>query len=160
MSDELVIRPMEPADVQRVSEVIVSAIGARLAGCYPADVVAGLIAGNGPSAVADHAPKQTDYVAVRDGRIVAMIGLKRNEIGHLFVDPAEAGRGAGRRLVDFAVERFLAAGYGEMIVLSSLNAVGFYARCGFVERGRGSFPVGDGLPLEYVRMRAELREDR
>jgi predicted N-acetyltransferase YhbS len=156
MTDELLIRPMESADVDRVSEVIVAAVRADLPARYPPDVVAGLAAGNDPRAVAGHAPKQADYVCLHDGRIVAMIGLKRNEIGHLFVEPAAAGRGVGRRLVRFAVEQFRQAGYADMIVLSSLNAVGFYARCGFVEEGRGSFPVGENLPLEFVRMRASL----
>ncbi len=156
MDDDLLIRPMRPQDVDRVSELIVAAIRAGLPGSYPADVLAGLIDGNSPTAVSAHAPKQVDYVCEQAGRIVAMIGLKRNEIGHLFVDPQVARRGIGRRLVAFAAEQLRAAGRPDMIVLSSLNAVGFYANCGFVEQARGSFEVGDGLPLEYVRMRAEL----
>jgi len=160
MPDDLSIRPMQPADVERVSEVIVSAIRADLPSSYPPDVVAGLVAGNSPQAVAAHAPKQADYVCLLAGRIVAMIGLKRNEVGHLFVEPEFAGRGVGRRLVAFAADQFRRAGYPDMIVLSSLNAVGFYARCGFVEEGRGSFEVGAGLPLEYIRMRAPLPTDQ
>jgi predicted N-acetyltransferase YhbS len=86
-----------------------------------------------------------------------MIGLKRNEIGHLYVDPSCGGRGIGGALAAFAVEAFLRAGYDHAIMLGSLNAASFYARCGFVEESRGSFLIGGGLNLDYVRMRRPLR---
>jgi putative acetyltransferase len=151
-----VIRPMLPGEAGEVSRIIVAAIRAGLPGHYAPEVVEALAAGNSPEAVAGHAPKQTDFVLVRGGRAVAMIGLKRNEIGHLFVDPACAGRGIGAALVAFAAAEFRRAGHADMVVLASLNARGFYSRCGFVEESRGSFPVGQGLSLDYVRMRSPL----
>jgi ribosomal protein S18 acetylase RimI-like enzyme len=150
------VRPMRPDEAGQVSRVIVASVRAALPTHYTPDVVAGLCAGNSEQAVAKHAPKQLDYVLERDGRIVAMIGLKRNEIGHLFVDPDFARQGLGRLLVDFAIEQFRQAGYTEMIVLASQNAVGFYERFGFVVEGTGSFEVGPNLPLVYVKMRAKL----
>jgi len=159
---EVRIRRMNQDEADPVGRVIIAAIRAALPSRYPADVVAGLVAGNGPEAVAGHAPKQVDYVYEQDGcpgcpgRIVAMVGLKRNEIGHLFVDPTLSAKGIGRSLVNFAAEQFRQAGYSDMIVLSSLNAVGFYQRCGFVAEGLGRFSVGEGLPLVFVKMRAKL----
>ncbi|MCG3181751.1 MAG: hypothetical protein BIFFINMI_04151 [Phycisphaerae bacterium] len=153
---ELVIRPMTPADADTVSALTVASIRARLADCYAPDVVDGLADGNSPAAVLARQSKQTDYVGLIDGRVVGMIGLKRNEIGHLFVHPDHDRRGIGRSLVAFAMACFRQAGHREMIVMSSLNAVDFYARFGFVSERRGSFPLGNGCPLEYVFMRAPL----
>ncbi|MDD4889748.1 MAG: GNAT family N-acetyltransferase [Phycisphaerae bacterium] len=150
------IRPMLPAEAEQVSNVIVASIRAGLPSRYAPDVVAGLVAGNDAAAVAGHAPKQLDYVYELAGRIVAMVGLKRNEIGHLFVHPEAGSQGIGRQLVNFAADEFRKAGYSDMIVLSSQNAVGFYQRFGFVAEGSGSFTVGDNLPLVYVKMRAKL----
>lgn len=149
-------RPMRPGEAGEVSRVIVAAIRSGFAPGYSPEVVEAAARGNSPEAVLAHAPKQVDYVLAGDAGVIAMIGLKRNEIGHLFVDPAHAGRGTGRRLVDFARAKFRAAGYRDMFTLASLNAVGFYERCGFRAEGRGSFSVGKGLELEYVRMRAAL----
>jgi ribosomal protein S18 acetylase RimI-like enzyme len=147
---------MGSGDAERVSEVIVSAIRASFAGYYSDEVTEALISGNTPDAVRGHAPKQMDFVYERGGRIAAMIGIKKNEIGHLFVDPAGGRRGIGRRLVDFAVAHMLARRYADLFVLSSLNAVGFYERCGFVREREGSFDVRPGLPLAYVRLSKEI----
>jgi GNAT superfamily N-acetyltransferase len=152
------IRRMRPGEAGEVSRVIVAAIRSGFTGSYSPEVVEAAVRGNSPQAVLARASKQVDYVLVQDGRIAAMTGLKRNEIGHLFVDPAHRGKGMGRRLVDFARRQFRAAGHRDMFTLASLNAVGFYRRCGFRAEGRGSFSPGEGLDLEYVRMRAALGE--
>ena len=150
------IRPMRAEDAAEASRVIAAAIRSGLAGCYPPATVEALVAANSPKALLAHAPKQTDYVLLLGGRVAAMIGLKKNEIGHLFVDPAHAGRGLGAELVAFAANLFRKAGYGDMVVLSSLNSVGFYARQLFAEDGRGSFAAGPGAEVAYVRMRRRL----
>ena len=150
------VRPMKPGEAGEVSRVIIAAIRSGFAPSYSPDVVEATARGNSPEAVLARASKQVDYVLTEDTRVIAMIGLKRNEIGHLFVDPAHSGKGAGRWLVDFARRKFQAAGHRDMFTLASLNAVGFYERCGFRAEGRGAFPLGEGLKLEYVRMRAAV----
>lgn len=155
---DIEIRPMEMDEAERVSELVRAAIRADLPKRYARNVVEALADANSPQAIRTHGPRQIDYVALKSEAIVAMIGLKANEIGHLFVDPDEAGQGIGRRLVDFAAEMIRRQGHSEMFVLSSLNAADFYARCGFIEEGTGSFSVGDGLPLHFVRMRTPLHD--
>jgi GNAT superfamily N-acetyltransferase len=150
------IRPMKLGEVEDVSRVIVAAIRSGFARSYSAQVVEATVGGNSPEAVLARAAKQIDHVLTGDGRIIAMIGLKRNEIGHLFVEPAHSGKGIGRRLVEFARGEFGTAGHLEMLTLASLNAVGFYEQCGFHAESRGSFSLGKGLDLEYVKMRAAV----
>jgi GNAT superfamily N-acetyltransferase len=150
------IRAMMPGEAGEVSRIVATAVRADLPAAYAPDVVEALAASNGPEAIARHPPKQTDYVYERSGRLAAMLGLKKNEIGHLFVHPDFARQGIGRRLVAFAADTFRRAGFPDMIVLASLNAAAFYARCGFVEESRGSFDVAPGLPLPYVKMRVRL----
>jgi predicted N-acetyltransferase YhbS len=156
MHSDLEIRPMAESEAEEVSRVVAAAIRADLPARYPREVVEALAAGNSAAAIRTHAPLQTDYVAWKGQRIVAMLGLKRNEIGHLFVHPDFARRGVGRELVAYAAGVFRQTGYRDMIVMSSLNATAFYGRFGFVEEGRGSFDVRPGLPLQFVRMRAAL----
>ncbi len=156
MTEESPIRPMRLKEANAVSRMIIESIRADLHVWYPPEVVEGLVAGNAPEVVRRHGPKQKDYVYLDNDRIIGMVGVKNNEIGHLYVAPSHARRGIGRRLVEFAAELFRQAGCEDMIVLASMYAAPFYERCGFVQTSTGSFNVGDGHPLEYVRMRAPL----
>ena len=157
MSEQPDIHPMCESQAEAASALVRAAIRAGFAGHYSAEVVEATAAANTAEFLRGLAPQQTNYVLVEDGAVVGMIGLKKNEVGHLFVHPDHHGRGHGRRLVAFAAEAFRAAGHADMVVFSSLNAEGFYAKCGFVREGEGSFDVGPDLLLAYVRMRAPTR---
>ncbi len=152
------IEQMKAGEVEAVSRLVVSAIRKGFSGFYSSEVVDAVAQGNSVDAIRKHGPKQTNYVMHAGDRIVGMIGLKRNEIGHLFVHPREAGRGLGRMLAEFARKKIRDVGYAEMVVHASLNAIGFYNRCGFTEQARGSFAVGDDLFLDYVRMTSKAGE--
>lgn len=150
------IRPMREEEAERASELVRAAIRAGFTEHYSVEVVEAVAVANSANFLLGLAPRQTNYVLIDDGRIVGMTGLKKNEVGHLFVHPDHSGRGCGRRLVAFAGETFLEAGFEDMIVLASLNAVGFYEKCGFVAEGEGSFNVANDLPMHYVTLRAIL----
>lgn len=150
------IHPMADEEAEPASALVRAAIHSAFPACYSVEVVEAVAAANTAEFLRGLAPQQTNYVLAEDGAIVGVTGLKRNEIGHLFVHPNHFGRGIGRRLVAFAAERFREAGHADMIVCSSLNAEGFYARCGFRREGEGSFEVAPGLPLHYIRMRCPL----
>jgi len=150
------IHPMTDEEAEPASALIRAAIHSAFPACYSVKVVEAVAAANTADFLRGLAPQQTNYVLAEDGEIVGVIGLKRNEIGHLFVHPDHSGRGIGRRLVAFAAATFRGAGFTDMIVHASRNAVGFYQRCGFVAEGEGSFDVGPALPLRYVSLRAGL----
>ena len=80
------------------------------------------------------------YVLESSGKAIAFYTLvKWNadiELGHLFVDPAEIGEGAGRTLWEDAVERAADLGYERLLIQSDPNAEGFY-------RGLGAERIGD-----------------
>ena len=156
MAEKSKMRPMDESEVDAVSEMIIASIRADLPACYAPEVVEGLVAGNAPEVVRSHGPKQKDYVYIEDGQIVGMVGVKRNEIGHLYVLPEWSRRGIGRILVEFAAELFRQGGYEDMMVMGSPYAAEFYEHCGFVREGEGSFKVGEGHDLDYIRLRAPL----
>mgnify|MGYP006311409629 CR=1 FL=1 len=152
----LTISSLREEAFESASGLIVASIEVSMPGYYPPGVIAALQKGNSPANVAARQSKQDDFLATLGGQPVGVLGIKRNEIGHLFVAHDAAGRGVGRYLIDFAASRFTAAGHRDMVVMSSLNAVGFYARCDCVVEREGSFTVGGGLPLRYGWMRAPL----
>jgi len=156
VTDAIEIRPMRDEEAEQASTVIRAAVRTHLPAAYSPEVVDALATVNSGEFLLSLAPKQTNYVLADGGVVLAMMGLKNNEIGHLFVHPDHAGRGLGRRLIEFAAATFRAAGFADMFVHASRNAVGFYQRCGFTIDGEGSFDVAPGLPLQYVHLRASL----
>ena len=84
------------------------------------------------------------------GEIVAFSGVADGKLERLFVDPAHRGQGAGRRLVEHAIE---VQGVRDVDVSEqNAQAVGFYRRMGFVVTGR-SETDGLGLPFPLLHTR-------
>jgi GNAT superfamily N-acetyltransferase len=156
MNVPIEIRPMRPEEAEAVSALIGAATRAGSAGWYPPAVVEACAAANSPAYVLATTEKQAVYVALLGGRLAAMVSLKGNQIGNLFVLPEHMRRGLGRHLAAFAAETCRAAGHTDLVVHASFNAVGFYRACGFVEEGLGSFDLAPGLPMQYVHMRRRL----
>lgn len=52
------------------------------------------------------------------------------ELGFLFVEPAEMGRGCGKRLLAHARDEAKRRGWRRIVVQSDPNAAAFYASCG------------------------------
>ena len=87
---------------------------------------------------ADELDFETDeerWVAEADGEIVAWAGLSPPTEGvavldHLWVDPAEMGRGVGTRLFRVAADRARGLGAERLEWSAEVHAVGFYEMLG------------------------------
>lgn len=78
------------------------------------------------------------------------------EVDHLWVEPAEIGRGIGRRLLDALLARARRLGAERVLVESDPHAEDFYARRGAVRVGvRPSGVIaGRSLPVLAIRLDA------
>lgn len=86
-------------------------------------------------------------------------GAGHGEIGHirhLAADPAHAGRGVGRVLMEHVLFDARAAGLRRLMCFSTLTARGFYARLGFEEQGEISLTLAPGLEFPAVQMSLSL----
>src|SRR5688572_449956 len=75
------------------------------------------------------------FVFVHDDRPVGFYTLEpltptETELGHLFIEPAEHGKGLGRELVAHAREEARKRGFRVLVVQGDPNAAGFYEACG------------------------------
>lgn len=94
------------------------------------------------------------WVLEEDGRPLGFYSLEplapgRAELGHLFVEPAEIGRGHGRRLIEHAAGEARRRGWDVLVIQGDPHATGFYEACGAVRIGSSasaSIP-GRSLPL-------------
>lgn len=96
----------------------------------------------------------------RDGEA---LDLSVGEVGAIYVDPDTWGTGAGRLLMEAALERLAGFGYPEvrLWVLEANDAArGFYAHLGFQPDGaRSTFPVRrpDGSVVDLIEVRYAMR---
>jgi GNAT superfamily N-acetyltransferase len=77
-------------------------------------------------------------------------------INATYVHPSAVGRGLGRALLTAVEDEARAAGFVEVRLNATLNAVGFYERLGYVSRGRESNRLPSGVDLPCERMRKNL----
>ena len=118
-------------------------------------------------AISEQDPLSAVFVAEKGGKIVGFGHIRlpdssRERVGEikaLYVSPDESGQGTGKRILD-VMEKCARemTGYScrELYVCSTLNAVGFYEKCGFVLRGPIVHSVGDGVDLDCIKLSKEL----
>lgn len=91
------------------------------------------------------------WVVERDAAVRGFYTLlhraERAVLDDLWLEPAEIGRGSGRRLFDHACSRALAAGARVLEWDADPHAVGFYERMGANTVGWSESPLGRRLPL-------------
>lgn len=95
------------------------------------------------------------YVSVYESRnrILGIAGLDMNEIRLLYVSPKHQNHGTGRALLEHLIPMVPAALFSDIFVYSSIQAVGFYKACGFVEKGPFRFDLGvETLPVIFMTL--------
>ena len=93
---------------------------------------------------------ETLVVAKRDGSPVGFMGVQDGRLEMLFLDPEARGRGLGRALLAYGIERL---GVNELTVNEqNPQAVGFYEHLGFkTHRRTETDEEGRPYPLLYMR---------
>jgi len=127
--DELLIRPLEPYDADEAARVWWKARHA-----YP-DLLP--VAIHTPAEVATWfadvlLPDAQTWIALDDGRIVAVLTLDGDDLDQLYVDPDFAGQGVGSTLVDLAKD-LRPGGLALWTFQSNTRAQAFYLHHGFTE---------------------------
>ena len=113
-------------------------------------------------------PDKHNYVAIKDGEVVATFWLRSNQPGlgaHVgnaayMVSPHEAGKGIGRQMAEFSLEEAKRLGFTAMqfnfVVKSNTVAVNLWQKVGF--KIIGEIPDGfdhstNGLTNAYIMFR-------
>lgn len=74
-----------------------------------------------------------------------------------FVHPARARRGVGRAILAACEAAAREYGFRALELMATLPGVKLYAACGYEGGGRVAYEIGDGVSIEFVPMRKELR---
>jgi GNAT superfamily N-acetyltransferase len=127
--DELLIRPLEPYDTDEAARLWWRSRHASAdllpAAIHTVDQVATWFADV-------LLPDAQTWVALDDGRIVAVLTLDGDDLDQLYVDPDVAGQGVGSTLVDLAKD-LRPGGLALWTFQTNTRAQAFYGRHGFTE---------------------------
>lgn len=137
------IRQARAGDLGAIARVHAASVRELCRGHYDVREIADWLAPN-PGMFARLLRQATVFVATRGGEIVgfAAVAIGRREIRAVYVDPCAAGGGLGLRLLQRAERIARALGVRELHLAATLNAVGFYERCGWVRDEAGAIPPG------------------
>jgi GNAT superfamily N-acetyltransferase len=81
------------------------------------------------------------------------------KIRAFFIHPDHARKGVGRALLDRCESEAAAHGFRVLELMSTLPGIRFYQSCGYVEVGNFHLDLSEGVKLELVPMRKEIRAD-
>ena len=98
-------------------------------------------------------------VAEDEGKIVgfAQYFPPNSSIEAVHVLPSHVKRCVGKALVELIEDLARNQGVEKITLGSSLNAIGFYTKCGYVEKESGTIKCNDGVELRVVFFEKTLR---
>lgn len=156
---DLSIRYAEPRDLPAIRDLIDRSVSRLLSRDYAPDAVEALRAVAMPREI----PEKRLLLAHVDGNLAGCAGWAypespgdRARIRSVYTDPACAGLGIGSRLLGLAEAGCFAAGHGRLFLKSSLSAVGFYRRNGWVPGKTERLFAPDGKGFDVVAMMKDL----
>jgi len=129
---ECQIRPATADDARSISQVIIAALHHSNARDYPPGVIEEVVKHFSPEKIVGLLQRRSVLVAIREGGIVATVGLEGDVVRSLFVDPRHQFQGIGRCLMAAIEAQARSDGVEVLRVPSSLTAEAFYRRLGYV----------------------------
>jgi len=153
----LTIQRLAEAEHPEAAAIVSRSVYAFWAGHYGERVIRLVSDQNAPAWIRKRSLKQEDYLARVAGQPAGYAAVKRNEIGHLFVDPDWSRRGVGSALASFCCRWIAERGHDKAMVYASLNATGFYEKQGFRAVGTEAFELQPGVVLDAILMEKSLK---
>lgn len=147
------VRPARPGEGQVLFDITAAAIRAQAGAFYSAAQLAGWMAGRDAETYEAVIARGAVQMAEADGEVLGFVDTVPGMITRLYVRPGAMGRNLGALLLARGVAAARLGHEGPVRLEATLQAVGFYARRGFVEVSRGLFADPPGrIPVEVVNM--------
>jgi len=147
------LRPAGAGEGALLLEITRAAIAGLAKDFYSPAQLADWTAGRMPDYYEQAIARGGVTVATDATQVLGFVDAAPGIILRLYVRPEMARHGIGGRLLAAGLEQAMKDHAGPVRVDASLNAAPFYARHGFREVGRGTWPTGSGqAPAEIVHM--------
>jgi N-acetylglutamate synthase-like GNAT family acetyltransferase len=143
------IRQFRPQDAQPCSQLIHACL--ERDSSLPSELRGKICCLETPQSMVERA--RLFYVAIfeEENRVLGVAGLDMNEIRLLCVLPDRQKTGIGRALFDHIKAMVPGMLFSDIFVYASLQSVGFYRACGFMEKGPYGLKFeGETLPTIFM----------
>jgi GNAT superfamily N-acetyltransferase len=153
------IRRAEPEDCSAIMDVHSSAVRAIPNGYYAPEEIQALAIPRTAEAYKQSIGEKDFYVAL-DGEILGygILNREKHEIEALFVSAEAKGKGVGSKLLKQLEEIARSLGLEMLSLNSSMNAVAFYQRAGFVAHEESKYRLHSGTEIRCVPMTKVLAD--
>jgi predicted N-acetyltransferase YhbS len=148
------IRRATIEDREQIARVHEASIRARGPSCYAPEQVESWAAHITPERYT--MTRANFFVATEDGQVVGFGQYHEGEVEAVYVAPSHIGKGVGRLLMEELLRIAAEEGVERVFVVSSLNAVPFYASFGFELGEKTTWRSRGGLDLPCMRMELPL----
>ena len=154
----ITLRPALPEDIDALWALRTVAVRVSCATHYAPEQIAVWTASPVPDGYAAMLDAGGGIVAMLDDAITgyAMLDANKQEVDAVFVDPACAGLGIGKRLLAELEQLARQRGMVRLHLSASLNAVPFYRAAGFVALREEAYAHPSGISLASVAMEKAL----
>lgn len=127
------IRAAGPADLPAMSALIQRTVEVSNARDYAPDQIAETVASFESDRLQARLQGREAFVCVEDDTIAGVVSFARStgRLHSLFVYPGRQQGGIGRDLVDYVEDHAARAGVADIVLSSSITAVGFYEKLGY-----------------------------
>lgn len=127
------VRPFRPADAPRLAEIVQRCLREVNSRDYPAAIIDKMCAHFTAERFADLSSQRRIFVAAAGDVVHGTVSLDGNKVFTMFVDPDQAGRGIGRRLMEHIETVAAHDGYDHMETGASITAHDFYRTLGYTD---------------------------
>lgn len=154
----ITLRPALPDDINALWALRTVAVRISCATHYAAEQITVWTASPVPDSYAAMLAAGGGIVAMQNETIAgyAMLDADKQEVDAVFVDPAHAGLGIGKRLLAALEQLARGRGIARLRLSASLNAVPFYRAAGFIPLREEAYAHPSGISLDSVAMEKDL----
>lgn len=154
----ITLRPALPDDINALWALRTVAVRISCATHYAPEQITVWTASPVPDSYAAMLAAGGGVVAMQGEAIAgyAMLDADKQEVDAVFVDPARAGLGIGKRLLAALEQLARGRGIARLHLSASLNAVPFYAAAGFTALREQAYAHPSGISLASVAMEKAL----
>lgn len=154
----ITLRPALPDDIDALWALRTVAVRISCATHYAPEQITVWTASPVPDSYAAMLAAGGGIVAMQNETIAgyAMLDVDKQEVDAVFVDPAHAGLGIGKRLLAALEQLARGRGIARLHLSASLNAVPFYAAAGFTALREQAYAHPSGISLASVAMEKAL----